>query len=180
MYPNVVVLKNEISREFPDFRLRKKTESAFMRLIGTLLFILTFGKQRSFMTTFTTTVGSTIYVPAGWDDYSPRAQCTILRHERVHLRQAKKYGRFLFSFLYLFCWLPVWRAYWRTKFEMEAYEESIQAMYEYGEDPSNFVFRLRMINHFTTAEYFWAWTDEEAVAAWFDATVSRVTGKNKN
>jgi hypothetical protein len=174
MLPNIIVLKNEISREFPDFKIRKKSESWLMKAIAFLLLVLTFGKQKSFMTGFITTIGFTVYVPDGWDDYSPKAQAVTLRHERVHMRQARKYGRLLFSFLYLFCWLPVWRAKWRTQFEMEAYEESMRALKDYGEDPANIVYRARTIQHFTSAEYGWMWTDEKLVEKWFDTTVNRI------
>jgi hypothetical protein len=179
-HPNVVFTQNEISSEFPDFKVRRKSERTLMKVINVILLVLTFGQQRSFMTGFTTTLGNTVYTSSKWDSFSPIAQILILRHERVHMRQARKHGRFLFSFLYLFCWLPVWRAHWRTKFEQEAYEESMRALLEYGEDPRNIVFRARTIKHFTSAEYFWMWTNEKDVAAWFDAATSRIMGAKKN
>lgn len=179
-HPNVIALQNEISREFPDFRIRKKEDSRLMRLVGFLLYVLSFGKNQDFMTKFTTTLGTTIFVSSGWDDLSPVSQCVVLRHERVHMRQAKKYGRLMFSFLYLFWPLPMFRAAWRRRFEQEAYEETIRAVYEYGEDPANYVFRVRMILHFTSSEYLWMWTNEADIEEWFDATVSRIVGEKKN
>jgi hypothetical protein len=179
-HPNVIALQNEISHEFPDFRLRKKGESTLMRLIGFVLMVMTFGKNRDFMTRFTTTLGNTIFVPDDWEKRLPMSQCITLRHERVHMRQSKKYGRLMFSFLYLFWPLPVFRATWRRRFEQEAYEESIRAMHEYGEDPANYVYRVRMILHFTSSEYFWMWTKESDIEEWFDSTVSRIVGEKKN
>ena len=179
-YPNVIVLQNEISREFPSFRVRKKSESTLMRLIAWVLLVLTFGKNKDFMTRFITTIGTTVYVPDDRDARSPVGQCLILRHERVHMRQAAKYGSLLFSFLYLFWPIPIYRAVYRRKFEQEAYEESLRAMLEYGEDPSNFVVRMRMVMHFTTSEYFWMWTNEKDIEEWFDRTVTKVMNEKKN
>jgi hypothetical protein len=179
-HPNVVFVQNDISLEFPDFKIRAKSESFLMKTVDVVLRIITFNRMKAFMTGFITTMGTTVYVPDNWDELMPTSQCITLRHERVHMRQARKYGRLLFSFLYLFCWLPVWRAHWRTKFEKEAYEESMRALLEYGEDPTNIVFRTRTIQHFTSQQYFWMWTDEAAVAAWFDAAAKRILGEKKN
>lgn len=177
---NVVELQNQISSEFPDFRIREKNDSWLMKAIGFFLFVITFGKNKDFMERFVTTLGSVVYVPAEWANWSPMSQCIVLRHERVHMRQAREHGRLKFSFLYLFWPVPVFRAKWRTRFEQEAYEESIRAMYEYGEDPTNYVFRVRMIMHFTSSEYFWMWTKREDLEEWFDAAVSRTIVAKKN
>lgn len=177
--PNVITVLNQISQEFPAFKVRPKAGSALMRAIDIVLKILTFGQMRAFMTGFVTTLGTTVYVPTSWDKLLSTSQCITLRHERVHMRQARAYGQLLFSFLYLFCWFPIWRASWRTRFEQEAYEESIRALLEYGEDPSNIVFRTRTIQHFASAQYLYMWSDEEAVAAWFDAAVRRIKAEPK-
>lgn len=178
--PNFIELQNEISCEFPNFRMRRKEDSRLMKIIGFMLFMLSFGKNRDFMRRFTTTIGNTIYTPEGWETRLPISQCITLRHERVHMRQARQYGRLKFSFLYLFWPVPFIRATWRRRFEQEAYEESIRAMYEYGEDPTNFVFRVRMTAHFTSSEYLWMWTKREDIEEWFDAVVSRTVGAKKN
>jgi hypothetical protein len=178
--PDVLGLMNAMSAEFPSFRLRSKADSALMRVIDVLLRVITLGKMKQFMTTFTTTIGYTVYTPANWSTMSPRGQVVVLRHEAVHMRQRKKYGRFLFSLLYTLCWLPIWRAKWRRDFEMEAYEETLRVLYEFGEDLTNIVLRTRTIMHFTSAEYVWAWTKEEDVEAWYDRTVQRIMGEKKN
>lgn len=179
-FPSLIALQNDISKEFPDFRIRRKADSTLMRWIHWFLLIVSFGKNKSFLTDFVTTIGTTVYVPDSWEDKIPIAQCMILRHELVHMRQAKKYGMFLFSFLYLFWPIPVFRATWRTKFEKEAYEETIRAFYEYGEDPTNLLFRIQMVKHFVSSEYMWMWTDREAVEEWLNATISKVMGAHKN
>jgi hypothetical protein len=171
---------NAISTEFPSFKLRSKSTSWSMKVIDVLLRALTLNKQKSFMKTFTTTIGYTVYTPESWLMMSSRGQVVILRHEAVHMRQRKKYGFLVFSFLYLFAWLPVWRAKWRRDFEMEAYEESLRTLYRFGEDIANIVLRTRMLSHFTTAEYGWMWTKEEDIEAWYDRTVQRIMGEKKN
>ncbi len=178
--PDVLGLMNGLSAEFPDFKLRKKSESFLMKVIDVLLRVLTFGRMNQFMKTFTTTVGYTVYVPESWTLMTPRGQIVVLRHEAVHMRQRRRHGAFAFSMLYLFCWLPMWRAKWRRDFEMEAYEETLRALYELGEDISNIVLRTRTIAHFTTAAYAWTWTNEEDIEEWFDATVSKIYGEKKN
>lgn len=176
--PNILTLHREIAKEFPNFKIRLKSQSWLMKTINVLLLILTFGRQKTFMTSFVTTLGSTVYVPDSWSSWNPTAQCITLRHERVHMRQSRKYGWLLFSLLYLFCWLPLWRAKWRTKFEMEAYEESMRSLLDYGGDPSNFVYKAKMIRHFTSAEYGWMWTKEKDIEDWFDRTLSRLLQRN--
>lgn len=178
--PDLLGLLNGLSAEFPSFKLRDKRGNVLMRIIDVVLRVLTFNQLKGFLTSFTTTIGYTVYVPSAWATMSPRGQVVVLRHEAVHMRQRKKHGFLLFAFLYLFCWLPVWRAKWRRDFEMEAYEESLRALYDLGEDISNIVLRTRMVAHFTTAEYAWMWANEKDIEEWYDATVSKIFGEKKN
>lgn len=178
--PDLLGLMNGISAEFPRFKLREKSSSTWMKILDVLLRVVTFNKMKAFMTTFTTTVGYTVYVPSSWSTMSIRGQVVILRHEAVHMRQVRKYGRLLFGFLYLVCWLPVFRAKWRRDFEMEAYEESLRVLHEFGEDLANIVLRTRMIAHFTSAEYVWTWTKEADIEAWYDTTTRKIIGEKKN
>lgn len=170
----LTVLLDELRVEFPAFTTKPKATSFFMKLVNVLLLLLTFGKQKKFMTNFTTTIGSTVYTSSMWewmDDYS---RVIVLRHERVHLRQAKKHGRFVFGFLYLFCPLPLFYANWRTRFEMEAYEESMQALHDYGGNLLSPSYRDTMLNHFLSAEYGWMCRDRAKVEQWFSSTLERV------
>lgn len=164
---DVTNLGLEIRAEFPSFRILPKEDSKFMLAIYWFLKIITFGNQRAFLTSFITTIGYTVYIPTAWPMYSSAEQMVILRHERVHMRQRRKYSMPVFSFLYLFV-LPGGLAYFRKKFEMEAYEESIRAANEYGFDITADVYRDRMIHHFTTGEYFWMWPFKSSVLAWFE------------
>lgn len=171
---NYEALITEIKEEFPDFRIEKKSESQLMVIIDALLRIITFGQMRMFMDKFITTLGNTIYVSTEWDNGSIPNKMSILRHERVHMRQARKYGRFLFSFLYL-AGLPAGLAYFRKKFEQEAYEESLRAYHEYyGKEVFTEDLKDSIVRHFTSSEYFWMWPWKKDVENWYDKIVSKI------
>lgn len=169
----------EVKKEFPDFDIIKKSDSKLMKLIDICLKVLTFGQMNKFMTGFITTIGAKVYVHDSWQDSSLASKSEIIRHERIHMRQAKKYGRFLFSFLYLMFPLPGGLAYFRKKFEQEAYEESMRALYEYlGEKaftPSNKEF---ILSQFTSANYFWMWPFRKSLEIWYDGVVSKIKSGN--
>ena len=169
----------EIKAEFPDFQIKPKQESAFMRLLGKLLLVLTLGKMTAFMTSFTTTIGRTIYTPAKWESWKERPKMVILRHERVHLRQAKKYGQFLFSLLYLFAPVPMGLAWFRAKLEWEAYEESLRATAEfYGVGAVKVrAYRESVVYNFVGPNYAWMWPFRAQVERWYDDAILRLMAK---
>jgi len=167
-------LLDELRTEFPSFNIKPKASSFFMKLVNVLLLVLTLGKQKKFMESFTTTIGSTVYTSGEWRTLADYSRVIILRHERVHLRQAKKYGRFVFAFLYLFCPLPVFYAKWRTQFEMEAYAESMQALHDFGGNLLAPSYRDAMVGHFLGAEYGWMCRDRAKVEQWFSSTLEQV------
>lgn len=157
--------------EFPDYKLVPKAQSGFMKFLNVLLLIVTFGKVKDFMDNFTTTVGMTSYTPKVWDQISDAEKIVILRHERVHLRQQKKYGKLKFKLMYLFCPLPFFVLTWRARFEMEAYAESMVASHDFGIDIQDPGYREWMIEHFTTAEYAWMCTERSRVEVWFNDVI---------
>jgi hypothetical protein len=172
-------LEKQIHKEFPKFKVVPKRKSTLMKAIGIFLKVITFGQMDSFMTQFTTTLGYTVYVTDVWPTHSDNARMIILRHERVHMRQRKKYGSFLFSFLYLFFPLPVIFAYYRMKFEKEGYEETMRAVFELLpatglKTLKSAKFRNMTVAHFTTAEYFWMWPFKDAVTRWYDGVVEKL------
>lgn len=174
MAENVFVFLDEIRAEFPDFKLKSKSESWLMKAIHVFLLVITFGQMKTFMTKFTTTVGYTIYTPSSWAEMAPMSKVLILRHERVHMRQRKAKGSFWFTVSYLLLPFPVLWAYFRMKYEMEAYEESIRARWEYyglkGFTPE---VREAMISRFTGPSYFWTWPWRKRIERWYDEVVSR-------
>jgi hypothetical protein len=172
-------LEDDVRAEFPNFKVVNKQESGLMKAIDVALKVITLGQMKRFMTGFITTLGTTVYVPDGWADRPVTSRLGVLRHERVHMRQAKKHGRLLFSLMYLLLPVPTVFALCRRKFEQEAYEESLKALQEYHgdsvlKDPE---VRSRMIAHFTSAEYFWTWPWTKSISGWYDATVGRLLSK---
>ena len=166
-------LVQDVEREFPKFSIATKSTSRLMKIINICLMIITFGQMRRFMTHYFTTIGYTLYVPETWGTMEVIAKAVLLRHERVHMRQRKKYGMLLFSFLYLLFPLPTIFAYYRMKFEWEAYTESMRAYVEYY--GLHFVqeskVRSNIISHFTSAEYFWMWPWRSGMEERYDTEV---------
>lgn len=173
------VLLSELKSEFSDFEIRYKRDSRLMKAIDICLKILTFGQMKNFMTGFITVIGNKVYVPDSWENSTYTSKTEIIRHERVHMRQSKKCGRFLFSFLYLVVPFPIGIAYFRKKFEQEAYEESLKALYEYhGEKVFTPRLKEGMLAHFTTAQYFWMWPWRKDLEKWYDAAVEKAKSRH--
>ena len=168
----------DTKNEFTDFEIISKNKSVFMKIIDAALKIITFGQMKNFMTGFITTIGNKVYVPGTWEDNTLTSKAEIIRHERIHMRQAKRYGRFLFSLLYLVAPFPTIFAHFRKKFEQEAYEESLKALYEYHGEKI-FTPRLKegMLAHFTTAQYFWMWPWRKDLEKWYDAAVQKAKSR---
>jgi hypothetical protein len=166
-------LINEMQKEFPKFVLLEKKSSTLMKIIDVFLKIITLGHMSTFMTKFITTVGYKVYTPPGWETMD---KIGILRHERVHMRQMRKYGRIWFTLSYLFLPLPTVLAYYRKKYEQEAYEETIRYVAErYGILAAERAeFRENIINHFTGAQYFWTWPWRDSIAFWFDDIIEDI------
>lgn len=175
-----VTLEAEVKEEFPDFKVVNKQESGLMKAINVFLQVITFGQMKAFMTGFITTLGTTVYVPEGWENRPVASRLGVLRHERVHMRQARKYGRVLFSLMYLLLPLPTVFALCRRKFEQEAYEESLKALQEYHGDAvlKDPAIKARMVAHFTSAEYFWTWPWSKSISMWYDDTVGHLLSKS--
>jgi hypothetical protein len=168
-------LQQEVLREFPKFSHREKANSLLMKCVHALLLTLTLGGMSCFQRDVTTTIGYTVYVPTSWGEMSEVAKIIILRHERVHMRQRKKYGALLFSFLYAFFPLPCVFSYFRMKFEMEAYAESLRAMAEMGCQVGGDGQKSRLVGYFVGPAYFWAWPFRRRIESWYDGSVRAVT-----
>jgi hypothetical protein len=160
----------EIKTEFPEFKVVEKKDSGFMKMIDRALKILSFGKADKFMTQFTTTIGFVVYVPEDWDSRDDDDKAEIMAHEAVHMRQANRYGMLLFSLMYLLLPFPVLFAYFRMRFEMEAYETSMQlAVARYGYDNvKRPEYREKLISQFTGPNYIFTWVYRPTIEKWFD------------
>ncbi|HJZ85266.1 MAG TPA: hypothetical protein VKN99_08865 [Polyangia bacterium] len=163
-------LLDEIRAEFPGFRLLPKQSSRLQRLIGGALGILTLGGQRAYLDHYVTTIGRTIYVNRGWEARSPGDRYLTLCHERVHLRQFRRYGWLPMALGYLLLPLPMGLAYVRARLEWEAYAEGLRAaraLYgdSYVRDSDE---RARVVAQFTGPAYGWMWPFRRCVERWYD------------
>lgn len=134
-----------------------------MKLINIFLVIITFGKQNKFMIDYITTIGTKIYVPDGWDEWSEEVKDCVLFHENVHVEQYKKEG-LKYVFKYLFWPLPALRARARLEYEVEAYAKDIVYSYRKYGTPL-FGYRCyKIISNLTGPEYFWTYTNRAYVS----------------
>lgn len=160
----------EIRREFPQFRIVYKKDDALSHVIHALLVALTFGAQRKFLSHYHTVLRNTLYVPALWDTTSPVHRVITLRHERVHLRQRRRYGDLVMTFLYLVPFFPLGLAYGRARIEWEAYTETIAATAELlGPAAATApALRAHIVQQFTSGAYGWMWPFPRMIERWYD------------
>lgn len=145
---NFYTFVNELKKHNPKLNVKFKNESILMKLLGKLLFF-----NKSFMKTFTTTIGNTIYFPS--KEYVSNlslGSIIVMAHEYRHTQDNKKLG-FLYNLIYLFpqilvmfslltfvvgWWallllifiLPI-PAYGRMKLELNGYTMTLFAFNEY-------------------------------------------------
>ncbi|WP_428266273.1 hypothetical protein [Haliangium sp.] len=168
-----VALLADIRAEFPSFRLLRKDGSRFQRALHWGLVVMTLGRMRAYLNGYQTTIGSTVYVTADWDHRDLDERYVTLRHERIHLRQFRRYTIPGMAVLYLLLPLPMGLAWFRTRFEQEAYAESIRAAaaihglahVRVGE------FRERIVSQFLGPSYGWMWPFRGFVEAWYDKVI---------
>lgn len=107
---NLRALEQAIEKHFPEFEVRFKDESKFMRVLGLLMHPFNSG----FMTHFTTTLGSTVYFPSR-ARYEAEAGTSFvtLSHELVHIYDSREAGvHFQFSYASPQIWaLPLLAVY---------------------------------------------------------------------
>ena len=166
----------DIEREFPSFRIVEKAGDPLSYAIDKALRALTLGKQRHYLSRYHTVIGYTLYVPSCWGDEDAVDKIILLRHERVHLRQRKRYGMLSMSYRYLLWPLPVGLAYGRARIEWEAYEETLRATYEwYGEAGLHSpALRRHIIERFTGPDYLWMWPFRKQLERWYDEAVAAI------
>lgn len=164
---------DEMRREFPSFRVVPKRGDALSRLIDVALRIVTLGGQRHYLTRYHTVIGDTLYVPDTWATLADLDRVILLRHERVHLRQRRRYGGPLMTFLYLIPFLPLGLAYGRARIEWEAYTETLRATAELCGPAAlgNRELRDQIVRRFTGPDYGWMWPFRSTVEGWYDQVV---------
>jgi hypothetical protein len=161
---------DEMRREFPDFRIVPKRGDPLNRAIDLALRIVTLGGQRQYLTRYHTVIGDTLYVPETWADLTDLERVILLRHERVHLRQRRRYGGPLMAFLYLVPFLPLGLAYGRARIEWEAYTETLRATAELCglTAAQSSELREHIVRRFTGPDYGWMWPFRSTIERWYD------------
>lgn len=142
-----MTLKDELA--VLGIKIIRKDHSRLMRVIGWILKRF----KIDFMGSAWTTIGpKRIYAstrtPLSIENHENLEQWEhIIRHELVHVKQAKKYPIF-WQFSYLFLFLPIGLAWFRWYWEREAYlTVNIQ---KYGADPDAVADTLSRM-------YLWPW-----------------------
>lgn len=87
-----------LQAQMDGFRIKFKNQSTLMKIIGYILFF-----NKSFMTSFTTTIGKTVYFPT--EEHLEKKgnlnAISTLAHEYQHAKDADKISAPLFGLLYL-------------------------------------------------------------------------------
>ncbi|CAN5916903.1 hypothetical protein BH11MYX3_BH11MYX3_27290 [soil metagenome] len=163
-------LVTALRAEFPRFRIVRKDQSPLHRAIHYALIGLTFGRMRTYLDSFQTTIGRTVYVTADWDEIDADQRYVTLRHEAVHLRQFRKFSVPGMAILYVLLPLPMGVAWFRAYFEKEAYAESIRAAAEvWGPaHPRRPAYREYVIGQFLGPSYGWMWPFRKQLERWYD------------
>ena len=160
----------DLKAEFPAFSIVAKRGDKLSQAIDGALKLVTLGGQRHYLTQYHTVIGDTLYVPESWADLPDLDRVILLRHERVHLRQRRRYGGALMAFLYLVPFLPLGLAYGRARIEWEAYTETLRATAELrglaaARDSG---LRERIVSRFLGPDYGWMWPFRSVVERWYD------------
>ena len=179
-HPQCDAFLREILAEFPAFRIVPKLGSPLSLAIDAGLRVITLGAQRHYMTRYHTVIGDTLYVPEAWKSMTDVARVILLRHERVHLRQRRRYGMLPFALLYLLPIFPLGLAWFRARFEWEAYRETLRATADLRglpalDDP---LLRREIVRRFVSADYGWMWPFSRAVERWYDQALSEIRGEH--
>jgi hypothetical protein len=186
---------------FPDLKVKYKDSSNFMKLLSYILFF-----NKRFMTSYTTTIGSTVYFPnEKFIKSRPTSSATIFLHELVHIYDAKRFNVLLYSFLYLFpislllvalpLFIVSWKialvltiisltplpSYFRMYFERRAYMVSLYAIQKLSEK-MNFKPYLdkskdSFISEFKSSSYYFMWVFPSINTRFNEAVIKIQSGK---
>lgn len=154
--------ERELARELPRFKVCYKDESALQRLIGKVVWPF----NRTYMTNYTTVMFGRVYFPTkAWRDrVVPQVIYETLRHEAVHLRDARRFP-IVFQLSYLFLLPAVFSA--RAIWELRAYSESIRVHAEiWGKVPDSMLQRLE--DRFAGPDYFYMCPFRGFVRRWLE------------
>jgi len=165
-----------ILEEFPRFRIVPKANNLLSKVIDLLLKLVTLGGQSSYLTRYFTVIGDTLFVPPTWQEMSEIDRVILLRHERVHLRQRRRFGMLGMAFLYLIPFFPLGLAYGRARLEWEAYIETLRATAELKgiEAACSPQIRSEILRRFRGPDYGWMWPFSRTLNRWYDAALAEL------
>jgi hypothetical protein len=128
---------DELTAEFPSFRLFPKESSPLMRALYRALQMRFW--NREFLTHYTTVIATRVYMPESL--IGTEQGYRTLRHERVHMRDARRTGFFPFAFSYLFLFPSVVtaRAYWELRAYAETMRVELEETGDISEDTIEFI-----------------------------------------
>lgn len=157
----------------PKLRIIPKDESRLNRVIDKVLRALTFGKQNTYLTQYTTTLGNRIYVPSSWSYMAAGERYCTMRHEVVHVRQFRRFTWPGMALLYVLLPLPAGFAAGRAAIELEAYRESLRATWQvYGAAAAKSEAMLQhIVDRFTGPDYGWMWLHGKSVRRALEKTL---------
>lgn len=171
-------IRDIIRYHVPEYDLKMKSESWLQRLIGKIMGMV---GNKTYMTSFWTTIGYTTYRPSnpGWGEW------TVICHEGMHAIQARHMGSIVMGMLYLIpltliapiallgfwhwwfliiaaaCALPL-PAYFRMKMEVEAYQISMAVTYWMtGNVPQSNIEYIK--KNFTGWNYYKMWPFKSSI-----------------
>lgn len=171
---------DKIHQYFPNVKIAYKDQSLLMKILGILLFFIP-----SFMASYTTTIGDTIYYSsAKFIDSHIASTFITLLHEVVHINDEKRLGKLLFSASYLlpqlfillaipFAFIIGWwsllfllflapiPAFFRMLLEKRAYLASLYVMKKLN-DKCGYNIDLNyqsqfFVEQFKNSAYYWMW-----------------------
>lgn len=194
-------ITKKVAEHFPDVKILTKDQSLLMKILGLILFF-----NPSFMTDYITTIGYNIYFPSeAWVNARQVSGLSVLLHELIHVTDAKKLSRPLFSFLYLspltlaipaaLLFLLTWKialpimllclapipSYFRMLFEKRAYLGSLYVQ-NWLNVHKGYNFDLSsqkdfMIKQFTGSAYYFMWPFTNLNAEFDDAITKIKAGQ---
>lgn len=173
-----------------EVRIRYKTESRLMRILGKLMFW-----DSGFMTNVTTTLGFSVYFPSpDWVKADYRRAWQVLSHELVHVEDAEKQGLWfslgyampqclavlsilaltgaVWTLAFLLFALP-WPALWRKRSEMRGYGMTMAVEFWYRGSISETT-KEGIAAVFTGPAYYFMWPFRKAVRAELEGWVSKI------
>ena len=161
----------DIRLEFPSFEILRKRDNHLQLAISAALAAVTLGGQRHYLTRYHTVLFGKLYVPDSWDTMGDDERYVLLRHERVHLRQARRMGQLAMAFVYLVPIFPLFFAWGRARIEWEAYVETIRATAEVRGLVAARALKADIVRRYVGPDYGWMWPFPRAVARWFDEVI---------